>query len=292
MKMPVLDFIDSKTLRKQLEGQKLPPAIECIFIAQCRGKSLADKIEALEERYNAYSSKDFQKGVFNSFAADFKTALYDYINYKRRLLNVFRSNDCKTVFRISLEEFAIDGTICKSYDQVVSIVRQKLVDECCTITKHNILEPDKERISVVLNKQQDIMDVYSSVYDDIEYNVQNAYAQIPHKFKKGDIIRFNEKYAVVAAVTIHETKPAYMSNSDDTDMCLYCMSYYNDVMHSCGGSYGHDHFPILQTEICSEDELPEQYKPLITLSKAVRGELSFVDFLEMYSDRRLSEYSN
>lgn len=290
MKTSVLDFIGSKTLRKQLEGQKLSPAIECIIIAQCKEKALADKVEALEERYNAYSSEDFKKGVFNSFTADFKAALYDYIKYKHRLLNIIESNDSETVFRISSEEFAIDGTICKSYEQAVNIVRQKLEDECCTITKHFILGPDKERISVDLNQQQDIMDVYSSVYDDIEYNVQNAYAQIPHKFKKGDIVRFGDRYAVLADVTIHETKPAYMVHSDYTDMCLYCMSYYEDIMHSCGGSFGHQHFPILQTEICSEDELPESYIPLITLSKAVKGELRFVDLLEAYSERRISEY--
>lgn len=287
MKTSVLDFIESNTLRQHLKGQTLAPAIECIIIAQSRCRSLEDKLEALEERYNIYSSEDFKKGVFNSFAADFKTALYDYINYKHRLLNIFQSNDSETVFRISSEEFAIDGTICKSYEQAVSIVKQKLEDECRTITKHFILEPNKERISVDLNQHQDIMDVYSSVYEDIEYNVQNAYAQLPHKFKKGDIIRFGDSYAVLADVTIYETKPAYMYHSDDSDMCLYCMRYYDDVMHSCGGSFGHDHFPILQTEICSEEELPEKHKPLIALSKVLKGESGFVDFLEAYSDRRL-----
>ena len=286
MKTSVLNFIESNTLRQHLKGQTLAPAIECIIIAQCREKRLADKVEALKERYDSYSAEDFKNGIYNSFSHDFKQALCEYINYKESMLDSLGKNEEDQVFVISSGICLTDGLICKSFEQAVRVVKENNNDECCTITKRRILGLEKI-INADLNSQQDIIDVYSSIFDDIEYNIQNAYAQIPHKFKNGDIVRFGDRYAVLADVTIHETKPAYMVHSDYTDMCLYCMSYYEDIMHSCGGSFGHQHFPILLTEICPAEELPENYKPLIALSKVLKGESRFVDFLEAYSDRRI-----
>ena len=49
MKTPVLDFIDSDTLREHLSNQTLEPAIECILIVHSRKCSIQKKIEALKE---------------------------------------------------------------------------------------------------------------------------------------------------------------------------------------------------------------------------------------------------
>ena len=86
MKTSVLDFIDSKTLRQHLSGQTLAPAVECILIAQSRCRSLNDKLAALQERYEHYSTEDFKRGAYNSFAEDFKRTLKEYIEFKQGLL--------------------------------------------------------------------------------------------------------------------------------------------------------------------------------------------------------------
>ena len=75
MKRSLLDFIESNTLRQQLSGQQLEPAIECILISRCSIRKLTEKLEALQERYDTYSADDFKKGVYNSRANDFKSAL-------------------------------------------------------------------------------------------------------------------------------------------------------------------------------------------------------------------------
>jgi len=42
----ITSFIDSQTLRRMLEGKTLPPAVECILIAQSTCRSVTDKINA------------------------------------------------------------------------------------------------------------------------------------------------------------------------------------------------------------------------------------------------------
>lgn len=138
MKNNVLDFIESKTLRQHLSGQVLAPAVECILIAQCRCRSLEDKLKALEERYETYSTEDFKKGAYNSFANDFKNALYKYINYKQLLLNDFENTDGDKVFVISADEYVVEGTVYRSLDKAIKIAREKLQDECCSIVKRSI----------------------------------------------------------------------------------------------------------------------------------------------------------
>ena len=65
MKYSVLQFIDSKTLRSHLQEKTLEPAIECIVIAQSKKQSLRAKLEALQERYDAYSKAQFEEGIFH-----------------------------------------------------------------------------------------------------------------------------------------------------------------------------------------------------------------------------------
>ena len=68
-------------------------------------------------------------------------------------------------------------------------------------------------------------------------------------------------------------------------MTQICVCYYNDKVHSCGGSFGHEHIPLLKAEICSEEELPEEQKPLLAISRLFKEKIRIVDFLESYSNR-------
>ncbi len=132
-----------------------------------------------------------------------------------------------------------------------------------------------------------ILDVEVSNADEnteIEYCTERAYAEIPHKYQVGDIVKFGETYAVVAEVRNLDELPKYMKYSNEIDMCLYCLRFDKDSIHSCKGAFGHLHFPILLTEICLEEELPEEEKEQILLSRLLKGEIRISDFLLCYSN--------
>ncbi|SEL40388.1 hypothetical protein SAMN02910353_02532 [Ruminococcus sp. YRD2003] len=287
MKTSVLDFIDSKTLRQHLSGQTLAPAVECILIAQSRSRSFNDKLAALQERYEHYSTEDFKRGAYNSFAEDFKWALKEYIEFKQGLLE--NINDASfygehyRVFTIEADDYEINGTICFELNRAIAIAKM-LEGEDCKIIMREFNYVDTEPFTIELNSHKEIIDIFISKYVDAEYNVQNAYAEIPHKYEIGDIVKSGDNYAVVADVKHYKVLPDYMKHSDDTDMCLYCLGYYKDQLHSCKGAFGHLHFLILKTELCPEEELPESKKELIVLSRLLKGEIRIADFLEMYSN--------
>jgi hypothetical protein len=71
---------------------------------------------------------------------------------------------------------------------------------------------------------------------------------------------------------------------DDTDMDLFCFGYFKNDIHSCGGTYGHCHIPILKAELADINSLTYSEKPLLELRKVLIGEYDFVDFIEMYSN--------
>ena len=71
---------------------------------------------------------------------------------------------------------------------------------------------------------------------------------------------------------------------DDTDMDLFCFGYYKNDIHSCGGTYGHYHIPLLKAEVADIKSLRYSEKPLLELRKVLIGEYDFVDFLELYSN--------
>lgn len=294
MKTSILDFIDSYTLRQQLKGEELPPAIECILISQCKRETLANKLKALQERYDTYSAEEFQKGVYNCVyntePKDFKQTLSYYINYKRYLLDEIRDTDENTVFVVENDGYFLK----KAYTKLDEAMHNAIVEEFCgpfPIIKHKLNSKDGVLRRVFLTSWGEIADITCFDFTYSEYDLQCAYAEIPHKYKIGDIIEYDGKYAVVADVKINRIKPKYMNHSCHTDMCLFCLRYCEDSLHSCGGSFCHDHFPILETGICSENELPERYRPLIGLSKLFKGEMRTVDFLEMYSNRCLEDLS-
>lgn len=290
MKTSVLDFIDSNTLRQHLSGQVLEPAIECILIAQCYNRAFEDKLEALQERYDTYSTEEFKKGVYNSWAEDFKSTLKAYISLKRDTLSEAYKANNDDVYVIDSDDSKIDKSIWKTLEAAIDIARRMLDDdEGCTIIKRKTDDSSYKRIQIFLNTNKDIYDISSLSYSDkefeIEYGIQHAYAELPHLYENGDILRCCDNYSVIADVIRHETLPPYMVHSDYTDMCLYCLGYYNDKVHSCGGSFGHEHIPLLKAEICSEDELPEGQKILLALSRLFKGKIRIVDFLESYSNR-------
>ena len=297
MKTSFLDFIESNTLRQHLSGQQLEPAIECILISQSYTRSLENKLEALQERYDTYSTEEFKKGVYNSWADNFRSTLKEYISIKQAQLAEVNKAKANEVYVIDSDYSGIHMSVCKTFESAVNLANNELNDdEGCIIIKRKTDDNSNNIMKIFLNDNKEIYDISLLGINETEfgkeYAIQNAYAELPHLYKVGDILRYRERYAVVADATRHESLPEYMKHSDDTDMCLYCLGYYEDSTHSCGGAFGHEHIPLLKAELCVEDELPDSYRPLLAVSKLFKGELRTVDFLEMYSSGRVDYLLN
>ena len=63
-------------------------------------------------------------------------------------------------------------------------------------------------------------------------------------------------------------------------MSLYCLEF---VEYDDRGSFPHLHIPILKARLVSVDELPPEHKQLKNLSRTLKGEVRFADFIEAYS---------
>ncbi len=113
--------------------------------------------------------------------------------------------------------------------------------------------------------------------------IESAFVELPHDYKIGDIICYDENYYIIAKLSPYVKKERRI-RLDDTDMDLFCFGYFKNDIHSCGGTYGHYHIPILKAELADIKSLTYSEKPLLELRIVLIGEYDFVDFIEMYSN--------
>lgn len=284
--MNVLDFIDSSTLRKMLENREIPPAIECILIAQSKKCTVTEKAEAIRERLDKYTDEEFEEGIYSCPFDDFREGAERYIEHiekAEKLLNEFEKN---IIYVIRCDDVCYDGAAFDSYEKALKLVRLAFGDECRIVRrKINSLDPD---MTYYLNKKKKIYDVRSQELEEDE-SLAFSCAELNDDYKTGDIIRYgDEKYAVVAKNTPFKSMDS-IDGCDYTDMSLYCIEYSAYPEHSCGGSFPHVHIPILEAELVDIDELPSELKPLKELSRVLKGEVNTVEFIQAYSNNYLDE---
>ena len=289
MQYDVFDFIDSGTLREMLREKKLEPAVECILIAQCSKQSMKNKLAALTEREKAYSDKDFQAGVYhlrdsNSFA----DSLRHYITELQNKLDLAETvcDDC--CFQVIAEDEQYSCAF-HSYSKAVQYIRSSGPPYESRIIRRKLNDADVSPVCYFLNDDQKISDIL--LFDDYDWNIEEAFAELPDDYQVGDIVQdLNHHSFYVIAHIEHATKETrWLEYADYGDMSLYCLGYYPNTMHSCGGSFGHVHNNILQMELADPADLPNKMKPLLALSLLLKGKMRITDFLESYSNRALPE---
>lgn len=286
MKHSVLDFMDSDTLREMLRGKQLEPAVECILIARSEKQSMERKLAALSERADAYSDADFQKGIFNMRKSDcFADSLRRYIHTMRHALDAAQTTDAEHVFQTEADN-SPRCHLFRRFSDAADFLRGSESD-ARTVTRRKIDDTDELPITYHLNDDCEIASVtlYAYSADDIA----DAFAELPHSYRKGDLIVYNENYYVIANICRAHKETCWLKHSDSTDMQLYCFGYDTDDLHSCGGSFGHAHIPILQAELALEEDVPDCLKPLLALRLMLRDEMKCTDFLESYCSRSLSD---
>ena len=280
MKYDVLDFMESKTLRSQLK-EELPPAVQCILIAQNQTQPMTDKLAALQERYQQYSDADYQSGIYNlRECSDFRQAVKCFIDEMQHLLSLPETVDENYVFQAD-DKNLINNNVFRSFSDAVRCIEKNDPDNRC-ITRRSIDRADEQPVTYYLNDACQITMI--DPHEFYEWDLTEGYVYIPHDYQAGDLIRYQEHYYIIAEPLRLTEKPKWMVHSDCYDMSLYCFSFMRDRCHSCQGSYGHEHIPILLAERIEESDLPEGDQPLLALSMVLKGKMRVVDFLESYSN--------
>ena len=288
MKYDVLQFIDSDTLREMLRGQTLAPAVECILIAQSKKQPVKMKLAALAERAEAYADEAFRTGVYNlRDSDDFADALRKYIAAMQTTLQLTESPVPQYVYLVQETDLSQE-TVFTSFASAANALRRELFeDETGSILRRKLDDPAAPPVIYTLNAAGEIVSV--SIYEDEDWNIEEAFAELPHTYQTGDIIEYNDEFYVVANICYADENTRWLKHADDTDMSLYCFGYSPDKSHSCGGTFGHFHVPLLAAERAKPDALPFDMRPLKGFSLLMKGEMKNTDFLESYSNGQLDD---
>ena len=95
-----IDFIDSPTIREHLRKlPPLPPAQQCILIAQSEIRPLTEKLAALREIRAATPPEEFSRGCWKYQSDDsFPVILDRYIQTREKNLAAFRMAEPGVVY--------------------------------------------------------------------------------------------------------------------------------------------------------------------------------------------------
>ena len=287
MRYSVSDFIDSDTLRSHLQEKTLEPAIECILIAQSEAQPLQKKLEALQERYDTYSNGQFAEGIYHAGdQGSFKDQLGCFIIRMREELERTETPDDESG---AFVYYGDDGDYnCGVFDSFKAAC-EMIEPGRAVIVKQKTNAPDYPRTVYVMNTQEINRIILSD--DSLLFDLPEAYAEIPHEYRAGDIItsrRTGDHYVLMHAEHLTE-KPQWLNRSDYSDMQLYCLRFTESPCHTGGGSFDHCHVRILDAEIEDFSALPQEQQPLLALSLVIQEKMRLSDFLEAYSNGMLHD---
>ena len=220
MKTPVLDFIDSDTLREHLSNQTLEPAIECILIVHSRKCSIQKKIEALKERYDTYSEEEFNKGTYYCREKDFKSALKEYIDSTEKVLDDMYRPDNNHVFSAhATDNIGFHGTF-DTFEAAIDGIKNSYSGNEFCIVKARINEFENVTdITALINEQGEPYDMWNLYNDRIGWSLYGAYAWIPHRYATSDVVVFT--YDNTFAVVVEDNRsPIKTTGLDMNDMTV------------------------------------------------------------------------
>lgn len=278
----ITSFIDSQTLRRMLEDKTLPPAVECILIAQSTCRSVTDKINAIRERLDAYTDDEFAAGDYEWHIKDFRKGAEYYINELEKALELLKDNNGNAVYLIEDDFPEYDRIIFDNWkDAFNEVYFSDEWEEYHCISRRKIGQ-SSNTCKYYLDPQNVLYRIDISNMD-WEKELTSAFVELPHEYKVGDIIMYNNTYAVITDMSPF-VKKKRLTPLDDTDMALYALQFGHDHLHSCGGAFGHIHVPVLKAELVDLSADTFCPEPLLMLRKVLIGEWRISDFIEYYSN--------
>ena len=282
-----IDFIDAPAVRDHLRTiPPLPPAQQCILIAQSGIKPLEDKLAALKAIRAATTPEDFARGCWAFQCNDpFPVILDRYLQTRAERLVTFRKAEPGVVYGVSSDYGCTEAPF-STFDAVLASVG-KLDDDDDTpsIIRRRIDAPKDEWLVAELSRGLEIAEIDVEGGPDSGNmriwggDLPNGYAHVPNPFRRGDIVRQGNDYYV-----IHQTETTdgrFSWGVDEDDMQLYGISW-----HKPSGSFGHEHIFYTRggTELVAPADLPEKERMLAAVSLVMRGEYDLITFLQCFTN--------
>ncbi len=283
-----IDFIDAPAVRDHLRTlPPLPPAQQCILIAQSEIRPLAEKLAALREIRAATPPKDFSRGCWTFQCDDpFPVILDRYLRTREERLALFRKAEPGVVYGVeSGYRNGGYGTPFSTFDAALASVEELEDDEWPpSIRRRRIDDADGETSVARLSRKRELVEIDVEGGPDAGNmriwggDLPNGYAYVPNPFRRGDIVRQRDRYYVIDE---NETTGGRNSfGTDEDDMQLYGMSWDRS-----SESFGHEHvfYTRSGTEIVAPADLPEKERMLAAVSLVMRGESDLITFLQCFT---------
>ena len=288
-RMDYVDFIDSPAVRDHLRKlPPLPPAQQCILIAQSDIRPLEDKLAALREIRGIASPEDFAHGCWHFQCEDpFPVILDRYLRTRAERLVKLRKAEPGVIY-MAEDADGWCGAPFSTFDAALtSVHKMSWNDGPPSILRRPIDEPGGEILVATLSRNREIVEINAKRYHDPEFGrdlggeLQNGYAHVPHPFKRGDIVRqFGDTYCVLAD-SAEDANGSSSLGADWSDMRLHGVTWDRRT-----GTFEHDH-NILYTrygmEFITPADLPEEQRMLAAVSRLLRGEDDLIDFLQRFT---------
>lgn len=281
-----IDFIDAPAVRDHLRTlPPLPPAQQCILIAQSEIRPLADKLAALREIRTATPPEDFARGCWAFQCADpFPVIIDRYLQTRAERLVTFRKAEPGVVYGVSSDYGCTEAPF-STFDAVLASIGKLDDDNTPSIIRRRIDAPKDEWLVAELSRSLEIVEIDVEGGPDSGNmriwggDLPNGYAHVPNPFRRGDIVRQGDAYYV-----IHSTETAdgrFSWGVDESDMELYGISW-----HKPSGSFGHEHIFYTRggTELVAPADLPEKERMLAAVSLVMRGEYDLITFLQCFTN--------
>lgn len=290
--MDYIDFIDAPAVRDHLRRlPPLPPAQQCILIAQSDIRSLKDKLAALNAIRATTLPEDFSRGCWTFQCDDpFPVILDRYIRTREEHLSRMRNAEPGFI-NVVEDADGWCGAPFSTFDAALaSSHKLSWNDGPPSILRRPIDDPHGEILDATISRDREIAEIDAKRYHDIEWarnlggELRNGYAQVPHPFKRGDIVRqFGDAYCVLSDNT-DDADGRVPQGADWSSMRLQGVTWDKRA-----GTFDLDHnilFTKYGTEIVAPADLPEDQRMLVAVSLVMRGKYSLAEFLERLTNGR------
>ena len=281
-----IDFIDAPAVRDHLRTlPPLPPAQQCILIAQSEIRPLDEKLAALREIRAATPAEAFSRGCW-SFQCDdpFPVILDRYLRTREERLASFLKAEPGVVYVVETGDFGIPFP---TFDAALASVEPPEDDEWPpSIYRRRLADPDGAHLVARLSRDLAIREIDAEggpnggsmrIWGG---DLPHGYAHVPHPFRRGDIIRQRGDYYVLDK-SVEETAGRNSRGVDESDMVLYGMSWDRP-----SGTFGHEHiyYTRVGTELVEPADLPKEEKMLAAVAYVMREGHAFIEFLQCFTN--------
>ena len=290
--MNYIDFIDSPAVRDHLRTlPPLPPAQQCILIAQSQVRSLADKLAALREIREATPPEEFSRGCWKFQCEDPFPAILDrYIRTREERLAMFDKAEPSIVYVAETFFWSQGcGTPFTTFKAALASIGELEDDEWLPSIRRFRIDDDVGAVLVVnLTKNRKIRDIdverdgdEGEMHDRWAGDLPSGFAHVPHPFRRGDLVRQGKMYYVIDKGA-EERSGRHSWGTDADDMQIPALSWDEGQRTF---SHAHLQFTRCGLDYVAPANLPKEQRVLAAVSLLLQGKNSITGFLEAFTNR-------